>query len=175
MVFPPARGEDRCVDPEGARFRFFRASRRSHHRPVAQAHRNLLRHDGHREVSPKAQAALVSPPDHRTVGRDGVQRHLHAALGAEARGLRPDQLHPAQPSAEVRGNLRHAGRGRTRQAQAGRSRAQPSGAHDDQPAETPGELGRRVPSHASVSRRQYLAHPRRNRRIRGNRTQRKRQ
>jgi DNA invertase Pin-like site-specific DNA recombinase len=106
----------------------------------------------------------------RCMGQEVAVFVNRAALDRQV--LRPDQLHPAQPSAEVRGNLRHAGRGRTRQAQAGRSRAKPSGAHDDQPAETPRKLGRRVSAHASVARLQHLAHPRRDRRFRENRTQR---
>ena len=44
----------------------------------------------------------------------GLQRDLRAALAAEARRLRPDQLHPAQPPREVRGAVRHRGRRRQR-------------------------------------------------------------
>ena len=57
MVEAAAGGADRRRDPRRARLRFLRAARQRHHRPLAQAHRDLLRHQGHRRV-PRAPKPL---------------------------------------------------------------------------------------------------------------------
>jgi len=90
-------------------FDFFERTRCGHHRSVTEAYRDLLRHQRHRKIPRTAEAAVVSSPDHRTRRRDGLQRHFPPAVGAQTRRLCADQLHPAEPAAEIRGNLRHAG------------------------------------------------------------------
>ena len=49
------------------------------------------------------------PITHRTDVM-GLNDIFAQPVGAEARGLRPDQLHPAEPPSEVRRDLRHPGR-----------------------------------------------------------------
>ena len=64
---------------------------------------------------------------------------LRATVPAQARRVRPDQLHPAKSAQEVRGDVRHPGRWQ-RQAQASRPRKEPAGVDDDQSAQAPRKL-----------------------------------
>jgi SNF2 family DNA or RNA helicase len=128
--------------PGRAGLRLLRAAGQRDHRPLAQAHPDLLRHQGHRPV-PRAPQALVVPlPADAAHGRDGFNEIFEQpALAAEAGRVRARQLHPAQPAQEVRRDVRHRGGWRRRQAQARPTAKEPAGADDHQPAQAAGKLG----------------------------------
>ncbi len=73
---------------ERSRLRLLRAARQRDHRPLAQAHPDLLRHHGHWHVPRAPQAAVVPLPAHPSHRCDRLQRHLRAAFAAEAGRLR---------------------------------------------------------------------------------------
>jgi hypothetical protein len=87
----------RARHPRLAGLRLLRAAGQRHHRALAQAHPDLLRHQGHRPVSRAPQTAVIPLPADAAHGRDGLQRDLRAAVPAQAGRVCPDQLHPAQP------------------------------------------------------------------------------
>ena len=60
LVEAAARGPHHRPDPQDARLRLLRAARRGDHRPLAQAHPGLLRHDRDRRV-PRAAPAGLDP------------------------------------------------------------------------------------------------------------------
>ena len=135
----PPRGAHRTRHPRLAGLRLLRAAGQRDHRTLAQAHPDLLRHQGHRPIPRAPQTLVVSQPADRTHGRDGLQRHLCPAVLAEAVGVRTGQLHPAQSPQEIRRGLRHQGR-RQRHPQASRPREEPPGPDDGELAQAAGKL-----------------------------------
>jgi hypothetical protein len=161
---PPGRAH-RARHPRLAGLRLLRAAGQRDHRTLAQAHPDLLRHQRHRAFPRAPQAAVVSlRADHP--GRcDGLQRYLRPADAAQAGGVRPGQLHPAQPPAQVRRAIRHPGKQWRRQTAADRPRAQSAGADGHQPAQAAGKLGAGLPPDAGFTGRQLRHSLQRNRRL----------
>ena len=137
-------------------FDFFELLDSRHHRPLPQAHPDVLRHHRDRQRSPSGckpisvHCPLTDRPD--VIGFNEIFEQLSML---QARRLRPARA-TSFPSRlakyeELYDTEVSGGGGKLR---AGGPREEPAGADDGQPAQAAGELRRGVPAHAPEAPRQ---------------------
>ena len=141
---PPAPNRRR--HPESARLRLLRAARQRHHRPLAQAHPDLLRHQGYRHV-PGAPTPLSFRRRLPPAGRARLQRDLRATSALTSRSTRRSPTCSQADAPSTRNSTTH---GRQRRATSGKQAAnRASGVDDGEPAQATRKLRPSLPAHAA--------------------------